>query len=150
MSTTATIERLDIVDISISIEILDGKYKWTYKSAHSDFDPDTGNVTVHGNRPLLIMYRLDQASSQTYNLIYANMATMNCASHEIRQVVYTGDCIIIHAANTTPPGPLPVPPTDNPKPFTEFKLHLVARIANDMNAPIISSDPEVLNDPLPN
>lgn len=139
---------LDVIIINVLIlqnELDPNSYKWYYQSDYNDVDEQTGTVTIHNESPLLLIYRLDKISAEKYELIYANMDAIRCATREVRQVLYSGNSAIIHMANKVP---LVQDATMVENRYTEFRLRLVARLLGDVNSAIISPDPEVVNDPI--
>jgi hypothetical protein len=111
-------------------------YIWTYDGPN--VDPVTGNFTLPGAGRTAIIYKLTDACTTLYELIYVNMDPETCATYQIEHlhVHHKQNAITIVDRNdggctqTTP-----------------FCLRLLARMTNNIAAGFISSDPQVTNNP---
>jgi hypothetical protein len=122
------------VNVTIT-ENPDGGYIWDFESEYEGFDPQTGKVTLQETGPTKITYYL---LGHGYNLIYANLDPMVCATREIHNVaidVLSNSITITDANSNGETGTQPI------------SIRLIARVGGDTGAPIISPDPEVQNDP---
>jgi hypothetical protein len=76
--------------------------------------------------------------SQGYSLIYVNLDPWICATRQIQKVVIdpVGNSITLTDANGA-----------GATGDTPFSLRLIARVGGNLGDPIVSPDPEVVDDP---
>ena len=112
------------------------RYVWAYDGP--GVHPDTGNFKLPGPGKTAIIYKLDDACTDTYELIYVNLDPESCATYQIEHVHvhYQENRITIVDRNeygSTGTNP--------------FSLRLVARMTSNINGGFLSSDPQVTNNP---
>jgi hypothetical protein len=112
------------------------RYVWTYDGP--DVDPVTGNFTLRTTGVTEIIYKLDDACTDAYELLYVNMDPETCATYQIEHIH------IHHLENTI----TIIDRNDYGNTgTTPFCLRLVARMTSNIASGFISSDPQVTNGP---
>lgn len=115
-----------------------GQYSWTYQSNGVPINMYTGEIILpSGLGETKIQY---VGLNPEISLIYANLNPSVCATRQIvdMQVDRSANTITLTDANS-----------DGMTGNTPFGILLVARQKGNLNAPIVSPDPEVVNNPGP-
>lgn len=112
-----------------------GPYTWKFDSEYNGFNKDNGQVILQETGPTKIIYNL---LGEDYSLIYANMDPGKCATREIHHMSVD---LINNAITLTDVNSNGLTGKD------PISIRLIARVKGDTSAPIISPDPEVINDP---
>jgi len=112
------------------------RYVWTYKG--EGVDRVSGNFKLPAGGRTAIVYKLDDACTKEYELIYVNLDPEVCATYQIEHVR------VHHKQNTiTIIDRNDYGYTQN----TPFSLRLLARMTSNIATGFISSDPQVINNP---
>lgn len=111
-------------------------YSWSYESEHEKFNSETGEIQLTDKGETTITYKVTNCE---YRLIYVNLDPYICATRQIRNIAIDPDGKFITITDANAIGSL----TNT----TPFSLSLIARVPGDLGAPIVSPDPEVINNP---
>lgn len=124
------------INVTVTITVQDGGYVWSYSGDVTN--PSTGLITLPNNNPAKITYALCPETGDQYSFCFVNLSTVHAATRQITSIKIDRTTITIHDENL--PGYTGVTP---------FGFNLIARPLGNINAPIVSPDPQVANEPGP-
>ncbi|WP_044564599.1 DP-EP family protein [Azospirillum sp. B4] len=127
---------LNEINVIVTIAVQDGDYVWSY--AGDVTNPSTGLIALPNNNPAKITYALCPETAGQYSFCFVNLSEAHAATRQITSIKIDRTSITIHDENL--PGYTGVTP---------FGFRLIARSRGNINAPIVSPDPEVINEPGP-